>query len=554
MLARRATWLVAVTLAAFALVRGVGSAPLMDPDEGRNAEVAREMAESGDFVVPHLIGLPYLDKPVLYFATGAAAIALLGPTELAARLPSIGFTLATVALVVLFGSRRFGRETGWIAGLALATSPLVVAFARIVIFDSALMFWVTAASLAFLVGWERDGWRWFALGWAAAGCATLTKGPVGLLLPLMLALAWALLCGRRLRPLFHPAGLLAYVGVVAPWFLAVTARHPEFPHYAFVRETFERVTTDRMRRTGPITYFLPLLLLGALPWIWLPLAVPRRWLEAWRERRAGGAIDVYLLLWVLLPLVFFSLSQSKRPGYILPVFPAVALIAGRALVEGAAARRVAALCVGLSALAAVGLALGGGAVVARIDARAVAEALHAVLPAFAIGLALCAAACVVALRVRANALLAASLALLPIAVTLGASSVFHAVAEDRSARALSRALLAEAPGEFRVVGLQAFPPSLAFYLERNVLLESFDARELGSNYIAEYVSQHRGAANSPLRSLGGWLAELHRCPEPTFYVTAYHDLTRRARLQELLPMVVETRRWAAYGPCRAEAG
>ena len=104
----------------------------MDPDEGRNAEVAREMAESGDFVVPHLNGLPYLDKPILFFALAAASIRVLGVSELAARMPSLLFCIATAAMIAAFGWHRFGRATGTLAGLALLTSPLVLGFGHVV--------------------------------------------------------------------------------------------------------------------------------------------------------------------------------------------------------------------------------------------------------------------------------------------------------------------------------------------------------------------------------------------------------------------------------------
>ena len=118
----------------------------MDPDEGRNADVAREMAVSGDFVVPHLNGLPYLDKPVFLFAASALSIRALGADELAARLPTLVFSLGTVVLVTLFGWLRFGHRTGLIAGMMLASSPIVLAFAGTVIFDAVLMFWVSCAA------------------------------------------------------------------------------------------------------------------------------------------------------------------------------------------------------------------------------------------------------------------------------------------------------------------------------------------------------------------------------------------------------------------------
>jgi 4-amino-4-deoxy-L-arabinose transferase-like glycosyltransferase len=155
-------WLILLlVLAALALGWDLGGGRLLDPDEGRNAEVAREMATTHDYLVPHLDGLPYLDKPVLYFAAAAAAMQILGPSELAARLPAYLATLATIALVIWFARRRYGADAGWLAGLALATMPMVLVYARTTIFDSSLSLFTTAAVIAFaedraVLAWPRS--------------------------------------------------------------------------------------------------------------------------------------------------------------------------------------------------------------------------------------------------------------------------------------------------------------------------------------------------------------------------------------------------------------
>ena len=231
--------LFAWAMALFTLFYGTGSVALMDPDEGRNGEVAREMVDRGDYLIPYFNQLPYLDKPVLFFAAAAASVKTLGATEFAVRLPSVLFTLATIAVVFAFARHYFGHASATQAGLILATSPLVLVFSHVVIFDATMMFWVSLSVIAFHVGWQHKGIGWRVLGWAAAGFAVLTKGPVGLVLPLLISIAEALVCRDRLRHLFHPAGIAAFVLVVAPWFFYVVHHHPEFPHYAFVRETVE---------------------------------------------------------------------------------------------------------------------------------------------------------------------------------------------------------------------------------------------------------------------------------------------------------------------------
>ncbi len=160
-----AMWLVAGAAIAVALSYGVRSTPLIDPDEGRNAEVAREMASTNDFVVPHLNGIPYLDKPVAYFAATSLSIKLFGANELSVRLPSMLFAIATAILTIVLGVRIFEHRTASLAGLALMASPLVIAYARIVIFDSMMMFAVTGAMIAFYMAWETQRTGWLVAAW-----------------------------------------------------------------------------------------------------------------------------------------------------------------------------------------------------------------------------------------------------------------------------------------------------------------------------------------------------------------------------------------------------
>src|SRR5216117_4088849 len=184
-----------VLLAAVALGWNLNGYRLFDPDEGRNAEVAREMAHSNDYVVPHLNGIPYLDKPIVYFAAAAAAMELLGPTEAAARLPAYLATLATVALLVWFARRRWGERGGWIAGLAYATMVLPLAYARTAIFDSTLTLCTTAAILSF---WDERP----VAAWAAMAVGALTKGPIAVAIPLLALVPHALATARPVRRVF----------------------------------------------------------------------------------------------------------------------------------------------------------------------------------------------------------------------------------------------------------------------------------------------------------------------------------------------------------------
>ena len=536
--------------AGLALGVNLGGYRLLDPDEGRNAEVAREMAASNDYLLPHLEGLPYLDKPVVYFAAAALAMEMLGPTETAARLPAYLFTLATIALVVAFARRRWGNDAGWFAGIALATMPLVMAYARATIFDSTLAFCTTAAILAF---WDERP----VLAWAAMGLGALTKGPVALLVPLATVVPHALLTGggRPLRRLFPLLGLGAFALVALPWFLAVSARIPEFPHYVFVRETLERVTTTKFHRTAPVWYYLPIVPVAAFPWIVPALARLKHWRWAWLAREANpSARDALLLVcWVLGPLAFFTFNKSKLPQYVLPLMPAFALAAARLIArEGIrVAWRTYAALAGLLGVALASLTVWFPAPIALTPAER--EAIP--ITALALGIALLVSAALVwrAARRSQPILGATGYAVVVMTMVLSSQTLLAAVGDDRSAATLAQVIRNTQGTGIKVLGVAAFPPSLPFYLGETVDVATATGRELTSNFIADYVASFRASPGSPLKAADYWREVLARCPQPTVFVTSTGDATTRAVLDSTLTLLAVQGRYAAYGPCAASS-
>jgi 4-amino-4-deoxy-L-arabinose transferase-like glycosyltransferase len=221
-------WLVAGSIICFlGLVYNFAGYPLLDPDEGRNAEVAREMAVSGNYVLPHLNGLPYLDKPLLYFVAGASAIKLFGPTVFAARLPSLLFTFATIAVVAWFAGKLFGTSASWTAAIATAATPFSLAYSRTVIMDSAVTLFMVIAIVSFYLATEpakrqpgksAEGGEdlkaagpvwWTSLAWAAMALGVLTKGPVALAVPLMIATPFAI-WRRKWRAVVDPVAIYGF--------------------------------------------------------------------------------------------------------------------------------------------------------------------------------------------------------------------------------------------------------------------------------------------------------------------------------------------------------
>lgn len=545
-------WLVAAcALVSVSFAFRLDGYPLLEPDEGRNAEVAREMAASNNYAVPHLNQLPYVDKPVFYFAVGAAIMELLGPTEFAARLPSLLFTLATLGMVWWFGRRNVGEAGGLVAAAATAAMPLTAAFARTVIFDSALTFFVTISIIGFYQAAEAPkrppATGWTTLGWTGMALGILTKGPVALALPLMVMLPY-LGWRRRLDVLWDAVAVTLFVAILLPWLFAMSRAVPNFLEYVLVTETFKRLATDELQRTAPFWYFLPIIVAGSLPW---SLVIASGWRRRGVLRDASGAWDrraVLLLLWIALPLLFFSISQSKRPHYVLPLMPAIGLLTGL-LWSGREHRPPGARGAG-AGLAVLGALffLAPGIVSATLEvAPRVAQAIPRT--AQALGLVCVLTGLGVLFGLRRRDLLVFALCVPVAAIPVVGMGLMRAIGEDRSSRAVAEAIHRAAPARVQVVAIQTYPPSLPFYLRRPLLISTDDAAELTSNYLTRSYADWARVPGSPLRPLDWWVDALADCRRPLVFVVREDDTAARRLLADRLPLVATTRKVAAYGPC-----
>src|SRR5882724_5964407 len=313
--------------------------PLVDPDEGRYAEIPREMAVTGDWITPRLDGLKYFEKPPLQYWATAAAYSMFGVSEWTARLWTVGLAFLCLPMVFGWTARLFGQAAGFAALTALAVSPYFELIAHLNLLDAGFAFWLAGAVFAFtLAQCSANGSsserRWMLLAWLAAALAVLSKGiVVGVLTGGTLVLYT--LIERDTRPwrrLHLMLGLPLFLLVTVPWFIAVSARNPSFAEFFFVHEHFARFLTTVHKRVEPWWYFLGLLVIGALPWLWaLPAACRRAWLEPPRDNQFKPL--KFLLIFCGVTLLFFSVSESKLAPYILPMMPPLAAIMGAHLAE-----------------------------------------------------------------------------------------------------------------------------------------------------------------------------------------------------------------------------
>ena len=330
-------------LAAILYLPGLGRPALWEPDEGRYAEIAREMVLSGDYVTPRDDFELYFEKPPLVYWAEAAAIGIFGVNEFAVRLPAALFSIGQVVVTAALAELMFGATAGFFAALVLALSPLFFGFARFATLDPALAFFLTAALATFYFAARENSFsqpsarRWMLISAAMLAMGTLAKGPIALLLAGAIALAW-LAIEHRLREIVRMplvwCGLI-YAAIVLPWFILMEMRNPGFLRFFFIHEHFERYTTSSEHGWGP-WFFIPIVLGGMWPWIFfVPLG--------WSAMRADDALPnivpassrrsnaSFLAIWFIVIFVFFSIPRSKLGSYILPALPPLAIVAGYGL-------------------------------------------------------------------------------------------------------------------------------------------------------------------------------------------------------------------------------
>ena len=353
------------------LFSGGGALGLIGPDEPRYVAIAREMAETGDWVTPRLQGEAWFEKPVLYYWAAGLSFKMFGESESAARLPSaLMATLATLALAWLAyrTTARGALEAAFLTAVILPTTVALVGFGRAattdMIFSSLLAIaLVCAAELVWhpRTGAALMGWH---LAWGGVlGFATLAKGPAAVVLAGGGVALWTVVTQRwrDAMRLLNPLSIIMFFVVALPWYVLCALRNPDFVQVFLVSHNFERFVTPVFRHEQPFWFFGPVLLLGLVPWTALVALGASELSEVWRVRRWQESRGFFVLCWVIFPLVFFSISKSKLPGYILPAVLPLVMLAARALARALEDREaLAARTLAVVGLTFVALAVTGG--------------------------------------------------------------------------------------------------------------------------------------------------------------------------------------------------
>ncbi len=320
---------------AFLFFYGMGQFGLIGADEPRYAQVAREMLERRDLITPVLGGQAWLEKPPLYYWQAMLAYSVLGVSDVAARVPAaIDATLLVIAVYLFF--RRFRRGVEVDAALITASCAGVIGYAHAASMDMALAATFSAGMLAWWAWRESDRRIYLAAFYVCMALGMLAKGPVAPFLAGAVIVLYALAAREFrvvIRTLWLP-GILLFCAIALPWYFAVQARNPQFFREFILQHNLARFSSDLYHHRQPFWFYLPVTALALVPWTVFVIAAfvesVRIW---WVERKSVSAepdlelqLRVFACCWLVVPVAFFSISQSKLPGYILPALPAGAVL------------------------------------------------------------------------------------------------------------------------------------------------------------------------------------------------------------------------------------
>ena len=341
-MSRRAILIAGTVLAVFVYFWGLGDYGFIDPDEGRYAEIPREMIEASDFITPRLNYVLYFEKPPLHYWLTAGAFMIFGENEFAGRFFPVmaGLGCCVLAYVIALKITRSKYSAG-LAGLMLASSVLWYGTSRINLTDMTLTFLFTASMASYYL-WNVGGKKLSLLAfYSFMALSVLTKGLIGVVLPGGIALIHLIITKqyRKIPGLFSPSAIILFFVIVTPYFVEVCRRNPDYFQFFFIREHFLRYTTTIHSRYEPFWFFIPIIIAGFIPWtgiLWDAFGA-----VFGKCRLIDKNAGLFLGLWAAVPFLFFSASGSKLITYILPCFPPLMILSGASMsaLEGKNFRR-----------------------------------------------------------------------------------------------------------------------------------------------------------------------------------------------------------------------
>lgn len=470
-------------VAAAVYLAGIDAYPLLDPDEGRYAEVAREMLESGDFITPRLNYVKYLEKPPLFYWAVAGSMAVFGREAWVVRLPAVVAGVLTLLVLHGLARRMYGPGAALLCVWVYLTSLLPLAMARLPIIDGMLTLLLCATWACAWQGLQSQRCRWFALAWACLALAVMAKGPVAIVLTGLLILGFIAATRRwsQLPALFWWPGPLAFCAIALPWHIAVTVRNPEFPYFYFVVQHFGRLAS--VEHAKPFWFFLAVLPVCMGFW-GLPLfpALLAGWREGWAQVRtawtqsaprdvggsggpsATGEAALYLTISTLAVIGLFSVGRCKLVPYILPALPAASILVAAylrdAVLRRPAARWYALLAVLYASLLAVALTL-----VARHDRNVPMAG-----PLLSMQAGLGAGALLLLLSAAMRRHLNAALGLCMLLLLPGLLQAVSLTATYRRTPVLMEHMPQPLPETVRIAELRTYDHSLGFYHRRRITM------------------------------------------------------------------------------------
>ncbi|HVN29857.1 MAG TPA: glycosyltransferase family 39 protein [Candidatus Binataceae bacterium] len=461
-----------VALAALIFFFHLGAYGFWEPDEARYGEIAREMLAARDYIVPHLNYVAYVEKPPLLYWLTTLSFRAFGINEFAARLVPAGAAMLGVLATLFFTARAMGLRRAVLAGAILATAPLYAGMAQVLTTDMLLTAFVTIAILALFLH-HREGGIWCWIAYLAMAAATLTKGPVGIVLP---ALAMVIFLWREhaladvMRRFHVIAGGVLVFTIVAPWFIAISIRAPGFVDFYFIGEHLRRVFDSSFSHGEPFYFYIPVIIGGLLPWsLLMPFLTWRRMAPNPARRWCAIAAGIIFAI--------FSLSSGKLIPYILPAFPPLAILLADGIVSCAWPDEPRSLRspdsrILMESGPLLGL-LGAAVIIAALKAASFRTPYVLLLQPelYALGGILVFGGAMTAVAFSAR-LTGAGLSLIVITLTgaLCAATWARLAAEPlRSYASLSRAIAERAP-DARLICYHRYVQGLAFYTHRRVIL------------------------------------------------------------------------------------